>query len=111
MSDSTNPNESSEEHRDINPYQANLAPAESVQVARRRTVRRSATLGAVACSSAPFLAFGGARAYEFSNGTRPWTELPNQLVILGSLIALFGIAGALLGATIRFVGYLLLTEK
>ncbi|AMV31429.1 hypothetical protein VN12_04875 [Pirellula sp. SH-Sr6A] len=111
MSDSTNPKETLVQPRDLNPYQANVSPADSIRVGRRRTLRRSATLGAVACSVAPLLAFGGARASEFLNGTRPWTELPNQLIILGALIGLFGIAGALIGAIIRFVGKFLIPEK
>lgn len=111
MTDSTKPNIASEKTEKTNPYQANASPVESIQIARRRTMRKSATLGAMACSSAPLLAYGGTRIYEFLNGARPWTDLPNQLVILGALTALFGIAGALIGAAIRLVGYLLLPDR
>lgn len=97
--------------RTENPYQASVSPAESIRIERRRTFRKSITLGALACSSTPLVTYGGTRAYEFMNGLRPWTDLSNQLVILGSLMALFGIVGGLIGGVMRMLGYLLLSDK
>lgn len=94
-----------------NPYQSTVSPVESMRIERRRTLRKSMTLGALACSSAPLVTYGGTRAYEFLSGLRPWTDLSNQLVILGSLIGLFGLAGALIGGVIRLLGYVLLSDK
>lgn len=94
-----------------NPYHSRVSPTESIQTRRRRTLRQSVVLGACACSSAPLVTYGGTRAYEFLSGLRPWTDLSNQLVILGSLIALFGIVGGLIGGVIRMLGYLLLSDK
>jgi hypothetical protein len=106
--------EASQDERTLgseNPYHSHVSPTESIQSKRRRTLRQSVVLGACACSSAPLVTYGGTRAYEFLSGLRPWSDLSNQLVILGSLIALFGIVGGLIGGVIRMLGYLLLSDK
>lgn len=107
-------NEASKDERSTgteNPYKSSVSPVESIQIQRRRTLRQSVTLGALACSSAPLVTYGGTRAYEFLSGLRPWTDLSNQLVILGSLIALFGIVGGLIGGIMRMLGHILLSDK